>query len=218
MGICLATSSASSILRSIEYRSAARNNRVVRSMSLSVFTPSFTFGISPPPLPLVYLASFPVPVVKCGRRKGVNLLNVLLSFLKSTLPTVSDWINAISLIISICTLVSMLRLRRRIRIELDKRDLGSKKHRLVKELLGFEISLRDDGLYTKDFLQKIDLHLSSILVNYSCLSWSLNLYIRYTIYFLNHYCLRDTLHEKQSHMHKLCKMLQKISILIGKEP
>lgn len=139
------------------------------------------------------------------------------SFLKIALPTVSDWINAVSLVVSICTLVSMLRLRRRIRIEFDKRDLGAKKHRLSKELLGFETSLRDDGLYTKNFLQKIDLHLNSILVNYSCLSLGLNLYIRYTIYFLNHHCLKDTLCGNQSHMHGLCKKLQKISILIGKE-
>lgn len=141
----------------------------------------------------------------------------MLDLLKSVFPTVSDWVNAISLIVSICTLVSLLRLRRRIRFEFDKREFNSKRSRLIKELSGFEGSLRDDGLYTEDFLQKIDLRLNGILVSYSCLSLWLSLYIRYTVYFVNHPCIKDVSKGSQSHMHELCKKLQKISILLEKE-
>lgn len=143
-------------------------------------------------------------------------MDELVIALKNAFPTLSDLVNVLSLFVSLVTLITMLRFKKRIRVEFDKRELGSKKTRLAKELDGCEGSLRD-GLYTKDFLQKVDLLLNDILVSYSCLSFGLKVHIQWAIHFINHRCVKDATSGNHSYAHTLCKRLQRISILLRKE-
>lgn len=132
---------------------------------------------------------------------------------------VDSWswmINSLSLIISGATLITMLRFKKRIRSEFDRRNLNSSLSKLLKELQGYSGSL-EDGLYTKEFLEKIDLKLHEILVSYSCLSLLFRLRIHSVIWMLNHRCIKEAVSEQTYFSHKLCRQLTSLSILLRKE-
>lgn len=128
----------------------------------------------------------------------------------------SSVIDTISLIVSVLTLFTMLRFKHRLRVEFDKRDLISQKKRLLKELDGCEGSLID-GIYTVNFLQRIDLLLNEITASYKCLSWGLQIRIKETIIFLNRKCMAEVTKGQSSYRHKLCKKLKQISVSLKKE-
>ena len=133
--------------------------------------------------------------------------------------TISDYsyiLDIFSLAVSLLTLITMLRFRHRLEIELDRRELLNTRRKLQKELDGFSGSLLD-GIYTVEFLQKIDLLLNDLLLSYKCFSWKLRITIRWTIFLLNSFYINDALSSSSRYRHKLCKKLQKISVLLRKE-
>ena len=125
-------------------------------------------------------------------------------------------VDAVSLVISLLTLIAMLRFKHRIRIELDRRDLSATRKRLQKDLDGYAGSLMD-GIYTVHFLQQIDLHLNDLLISYKCFSLKLRCCIRWTLFFLNFRCMNDASHQETKYRHRLCKKLRRILVLLKKE-
>lgn len=85
------------------------------------------------------------------------------AFLKS----ISNWLTAASLIISILTLVSTLRFNHRMRKAFDKKDFSKERSQILKLIDGYSASL-SDGIYDDQFLDKIDLLLSRIAESLSC--------------------------------------------------
>ena len=151
-------------------------------------------------------------MIKCCKR-GVYVLPLNLCSLFSSY---SCLIDILGIIISLLTLITMLRFKHRIRIELDRRDLSNTRKRLQKELDGYAGSLMD-GIYTVDFLQRIDLHLNDLLTSYKCFSLRLRCSIRWTLFFLNFYCISDASCQKTKYRHRLCKKLRRILVLLRKE-
>lgn len=133
--------------------------------------------------------------------------------------TISDYsyiLDIFSLAVSFLTLITMLRFRHRLQIELDRRELLNTRRKLQKELDGFSGSLLD-GIYTVEFLQKIDLLLNELLLSYKCFSWKLRITIRWTIFFLNSFCINDASSNSSRHRYKLCKNMRRILVLLRKE-
>lgn len=128
----------------------------------------------------------------------------------------SGLLTAASFVVSLLTLFTMMMFKRRIRIEFDKKQFENQKRKILKELDGFEGSLFD-GLYTTDFLRKIDILLSEIPMAYTCLSRKTRLYTNYVVLFLNYVCFKEAQSGSNKSCQKLNKKLRRISILLKRE-
>lgn len=129
----------------------------------------------------------------------------------------SDALSTLGFFITLATFITALHFKKRLRIELDKRDLQKNLNRLVKELSGFSSSLTNDMLYNEDFLKRIDSKLDETLSNYDCLSLKVKLHIKYTMYYINFRCIKESQQGNTLHIHKLSKQVQKIAILLRKD-
>lgn len=142
------------------------------------------------------------------------IINIAWNWLTS--DPVLNALSVFSFFISLATFVAMLCFKRRIRIEFDKRDFRKNSSRLVKEFRSMHDSLQD-GLYSKDFLQKIDSVLDEVLVAYSFISPILKIRIRIVEFYIQHLCIPDAEKKNNRRTHTLCKQLRRIDIYIRKE-
>lgn len=142
------------------------------------------------------------------------ILNSVDSFLDST----SNWVNAISLIISVITLITMLRFRHRIKVEFEKENFQKKRSRILKDLDGFSSSLLEDShVYVSAFLRKIDVYLLELVTSYSFLNLWLTIRLRYTSFCINHFYMEEAANGNLKSRHKLCRQLRGILVLMRKE-
>lgn len=129
----------------------------------------------------------------------------------------ANLISAFSLLVSVATLLTTLRFKRRLRIIFEKDDFSKRKERLLKEISGYADSLSVDGIYTDAFLENIDLRLSELNTSYTFLPVRLRFSIRYTCFLINHYCINDFKNGTTIYKHRLCKRLRTIAALLRKE-
>lgn len=142
----------------------------------------------------------------------------VLSGVDSFLDSTSNWVNAISLIISVITLITMLRFKRRIRVEFEKDAFRKKQNRIIKDLNGFTGSLLDDpATYVAEFLERIDIYLLELADSYTFLNRWLTLQLRYTSFCINHFYLKELANGNYRSRHKLCRQLRGILVRIRKE-
>lgn len=142
----------------------------------------------------------------------------MISNINSLLADISNWVNAISLLISIATLITMLRFKHKLKVELEKEKFSRQKRRIVRELRGYAESLcGNDEFYQVKFLLKIDLYLVDIKTNYTFWSRKLSRQIDETSQYINKTCLAELKVGNTNHRHDLTRRLQRISVLIEKE-
>lgn len=128
----------------------------------------------------------------------------------------SNWVNAISLIISGVTLITMLQFNRRLRKALEQKDFSREKSKILKQLTGYSDSLLD-GIYDETFLNKIDLCLTEIAESYTFFSKKLLLHIRMASFLINWSCKKEIANNEDKSRYKLSKQLRQILVLIRKE-
>lgn len=142
----------------------------------------------------------------------------IVNWLDNFLTQASNWVNAISLIVAVVTLITMLRFKRRIRVEFEKEEFQKKRNRIIKDLNGFTGSLREDpAAYVTDFLEKIDIYLLELAESYTFLNRWLTFRIRYTSFCINHFYLKEASNGNHGSKHRLCRQLQGILVRIRKE-
>ncbi len=137
--------------------------------------------------------------------------------LQSWLSSVSDLINALSLIVSLVTLITMLCFKRRVRKAFEKKDFESSRKHTLKVLNGYVGSLSEDELYDEKFLKTIDLSLSRIRSEFTFFPIVLRLLLLWASFYIHHFCLPEIQKGKNKHVHALRLKLNKISVLVGKE-
>ena len=133
-----------------------------------------------------------------------------------TSDSVLNAFTVFSFLISLATFVVMLRFKKRVRIEFDKRNFRKNFTRLIKEFSSMHDSLQD-GLYSKDFLEKIDSILDELIAEYSFLSVMVKVRIRVTEFYIQRMCIPDAERGNTRRVHSLCKQLNHIIIYIRKE-
>ena len=150
--------------------------------------------------------------------KIYNLISPIVNWLDDFLTQASNWVNAVSLIVAIVTLITMLRFKRRIRVEFEKDALRKKQNRIIKELNGFNGSLLDDpATYVTEFLETIDIYLLELAESYTFLNQWLSFRIRYTSFCINYFYLKELTNGNHRSRHKLCRQLRGILVRIRKE-
>ena len=140
----------------------------------------------------------------------------MLEEINNLLNNYANLISVIGLLVSIATLITTLRFKRRLRIAFEKEDFSKGKNRILKEVSGFADSLLD-GVYTKDFLERIDVYLSTLTASYTFWSFRLSFSIKYTRFLINHHYINDFKNGTTTHRHPLCRRLRTISALLRKE-
>lgn len=141
-----------------------------------------------------------------------------LSGMDGFLDLTSNWVNAISLIISIITLITMLRFKHRIKVEFEKENFQKKRNRILKDLDGFSGSLLEDSsVYVSAFLRKIDVYLLELVTSYTFLNPWLSVRLRYTSFCINHFYMKEAAGGNLNSRHKLCRQLRGILVLMRKE-
>ena len=65
------------------------------------------------------------------------LIAPLVNWLDNFLTQASNWVNAISLLVAMVTLITMLRFKRRIRVDSEQKEFQRKRNRITKDLNGF---------------------------------------------------------------------------------
>lgn len=150
--------------------------------------------------------------------KFYALIAPFVNWLDGFLTQTSNWVNAISLIVAVVTLITMLRFKRRIRVEFEKDAFRKKQNRIIKDLNGFTGSLLEDpAAYITKFLETIDLYLLELAESYTFLNRWLTLRIRYTSFCINRFYLKEAANGDQRSKHKLCRQLRGILVRIRKE-
>lgn len=146
------------------------------------------------------------------------LIAPIVNWLDDFLTQASNWVNAISLIVAVVTLITMLRFKRRIRVEFEKDAFRKKQRRIIKELDGYVGSLLEDpATYVTKFLETIDLFLLDLIESYTFLNRWLTFRIWYTSLCINHSYLKEVANGDQRSRHKLCRQLRGILVRIRKE-
>lgn len=98
------------------------------------------------------------------------LIAPIVNWLDDFLTQASNWVNAISLIVAMVTLVTMLRFKRRIRVDSEQKEFQRKRNRIIKDLNGFTGSLLEDpATYVTEFLETIDIYLLELAGSYTIL-------------------------------------------------
>lgn len=138
--------------------------------------------------------------------------------LDNFLDQASNWINAVSLIVAVVTLITMLRFKHRIKVEFEKENFQKKRTRILKDLDGFSSSLLEDsGVYVSAFLEKIDVYLLELITSYTFLNPWLTVQLRYTSLCINHRYMKEVASGNCKSRHKLCRQLRGILVLMRKE-
>ncbi len=150
--------------------------------------------------------------------KIYNLISPIVNWLDDFLTQASNWVNAVSLIVAVVTLITMLRFKRRIRVAFEKEAFQKKRNRIIKDLNGFTGSLREDpAAYVTEFLERIDIYLLELAESYTFLNRWLTFRIRYTSFCINRFYLKEVSSGNYGSKHKLCRQLQGILVRIRKE-
>lgn len=139
-----------------------------------------------------------------------NFFNWLVS------PDVLAVLDIIGVCVTVATFIGMLRIKRRIKIELDREQFRKKCSRLCKEISGYHDNIQD-GHYSAEGFRKIDGLLDETLALYSCLPFRLKARIKYVSYILQHKCIPHAEDTELSTAHKLCKQLRRIEVGLRKE-
>lgn len=146
------------------------------------------------------------------------LIAPIVNWLDDFLTQSSNWVNAISLIISVITLITMLRFRHRIKVEFEKENFQKKRSRILKDLDGFSSSLLEDaGIYVPTFLERIDIYLLELVTSYTFFNPWLTVRLRYVSFCITHFYIREIAEGNQNSRHKLCRQLRGILVLMRKE-
>lgn len=150
--------------------------------------------------------------------KIYDFFDPIVNWLDNFLTQASNWVNAISLIVAVVTLITMLRFKRRIRVEFEKDAFRKKQNRIIKDLDGFNGSLLDDSAtYVTEFLERIDIYLLELAESYTFLNRWLTLRLQYTSFCINHFYLKELANGNHRSRHKLCRQLRGILVRIRKE-
>lgn len=146
------------------------------------------------------------------------LIAPLVNWLDNFLTQASNWVNAISLLVAMVTLITMLRFKRRIRVDSEQKEFQRKRNRITKDLNGFTSSLLEDpATYVTEFLETIDIYLLELAGSYTFLNRWLILRLRYTSFCINHFYLKELANGNHRSRHKLCRQLRGILVRIRKE-
>ena len=132
------------------------------------------------------------------------------------LTSKSDWLTAISVVVSSFTLISMLCFNRRLRKAFEKKDFDIEKNKIIKQIGGYSDSLLD-GIYNEKFLDKIDSCLVEVFTSFTFFGIQLRIRLRWTSFCINHCYKQEIIKGTDKSRPKLSKKLRKIRILIGKE-
>ena len=145
----------------------------------------------------------------------MNFLSI--PIFKEIFGTISNTINTLSFLITLATFIVTIRFRRKLRAEFDKKSLNKNGEKLSRKISGYAESLSKDHIYDDEFIRNISIELRNILNEYSCMSFSLKHYIKYTVYYIEKICLETDMAQRAEIAHKLCVWLNKIAILLKKE-
>lgn len=132
------------------------------------------------------------------------------------LTSKSDWLTAISVVVSSFTLISMLCFNRRLRKAFEKKDFDIEKNKIIKQIGGYSDSLLD-GIYNEKFLDKIDSCLVEVSTSFTFFSIQLRIRLWWTSFCINHCYKQEIIKGTDKSRPKLSKKLRRIRILIGKE-
>ncbi len=132
------------------------------------------------------------------------------------LESASNWLTALSVIISFLTLVAMLCVNRKLRKGFEKKDFLTGSKKIIKEIAGYSDSLLD-GIYNEKFLDQIDACLVDVFTSYTFFSVKLRIRLWWTSFCINHCYKKEIKEETDKYRHKLSLQLRKIRILMGKE-
>lgn len=130
-----------------------------------------------------------------------------------------NFLNVISVSVSVITLITMLRFKHRIRVESEKETFRRKKNRIVKDIDGFSGSLlgNAESFYVPKFLEMIDLYLLELIASYTFLNPWLTVKLRCTSFCINHFYMNEAASGNCKSRHKLCRQLRGILALMRKE-
>lgn len=132
------------------------------------------------------------------------------------LVSISNWLTAISVVISFLTLVAMVCVDRRLHKALEKKDFVKEQNKIIKQVGGFSDSLLD-GIYDEKFLDKIDSCLVEIYTSFTFFRLKLRFRLWWTSFSINHYYKKEVKNGSDKSRHKLSLQLRRIRILVGKE-
>ena len=132
------------------------------------------------------------------------------------LASISNWLTAISVVISFLTLVTMFCFNRKLRKAFEKKDFAEARKKILKQIGGFSDSLLD-GIYDEKFLDKIDSCLVEVSTSFTFFSIKLRLRLWWTSFCINHYYKREIKKGPDKFRHKLSLQLRVIRILVEKE-
>ena len=132
------------------------------------------------------------------------------------LTSKSDWLTAISVVVSSFTLISMLCFNRRLRKAFEKKDFDIEKNKIIKQIGGYSDSLLD-GIYNEKFLDKIDSCLVEVSTSFTFFSIQLRIRLWWTSFCINHCYKKEIKKGTDKSRHKLSLQLRRIRILVGKE-
>lgn len=136
--------------------------------------------------------------------------------ISAILMSISNWLTAISVVISFLTLATMLCFNRRLRKAFEKKDFAQERDKILKKIGGFSDSLLD-GIYNEKFLDIIDSCLVDVSTSFTFFSRTLRFRLWWISFCINHCYKKEIKKGIDKSRHKLSKQLRKIRILVGKE-
>lgn len=132
------------------------------------------------------------------------------------LASISNWLTAASVVISLFTLATMLCFNRRLRKAFEKKDFNEERKKILKQIGGFSDSLLD-GIYDEKFLDKIDSCLVDVSTSFTFFSIQLRIRLWWISFCINHCYKQEIKKGTDKSRHKLSLQLRRIRILVGKE-
>jgi hypothetical protein len=128
------------------------------------------------------------------------------------------WVfEILSIIISSATLIATLRFRHKLYSENEKQSFRVNKTSLLNEILAYQTSIADDGLYKESFLRKVDLFLVDIINSYQFLPFCLRYKIQKASKLIRNSCIPEVKNKHNTNKHELCRQLTVIHSLLKKE-
>ena len=109
----------------------------------------------------------------------------MIEWINSFLASISNWLTAISVVISFFTLITMFCFNRRLRKAFEKKDFTRDKNKILKQVSSFSDSLLD-GIYNENFLDKIDSCLVEVSTSFTFFSMKL----RFRLWWVS-FCMVD---------------------------
>lgn len=148
----------------------------------------------------------------CKNEEKIDMIERINGFLAS----ISNWLTAISVVISFFTLATMLCFNRRLRKAFEKKDFADERKRIIKQIGGFSDSLID-GIYDEKFLDKIDSCLVDVSTSFTFFSIKLRFRLWWTSFCINHRYKKEIKKGTDQSRHRLSLQLRIIRILVEKE-